>query len=401
MANREFTVKARIVSDTKDAERNTRALTKAQEELGQKLTDLKAKFDAGEISATKFAKAQAAIERETARVKRTLDGIAPEVDKTTSAFDRQLKALLGFGSATAVFASLKRGITAIAQNMTVSQEATDRAADAWSRFKTAAADAIVEGEASTNAVAGSLDRLATKAETTGDKIKRAMELAKEFIPGMRAASDALGAAFGVTGEVADASLAKLEKLALAWDNNGERAAGFQFTLDGLRALVDATGESLDETSVSAAAQADAIEVLNRAYDAGLIPTSEKYQEILKAIETGMKSQTVVTEELGEATLAASESTVVWNDYLGKWIDTAQVVNTEVGKMIRNFRDVRSDALLAAGAIDELTSAGRRQQLVGGGSQLANAPGLTGFVGRSSGLGRQPLRPRKLSDPDYR
>jgi hypothetical protein len=119
LANREFTVKARIVSDTKDAERNTRALTKAQEELGQKLTDLKAKFDAGEISATKFAKAQAAIERETARVKRTLDGIAPEVDKTTSAFDRQLKALLGFGSATAVFASLKRGITAIAQNRSV------------------------------------------------------------------------------------------------------------------------------------------------------------------------------------------------------------------------------------------------------------------------------------------
>jgi hypothetical protein len=88
MAGREFTVKGTITTDTKSAERNTRALTKAQEELATKLEDLRAKFDAGTITALRFAQGQARLERQSQAVAKALSSTGDGADAATGRITR-------------------------------------------------------------------------------------------------------------------------------------------------------------------------------------------------------------------------------------------------------------------------------------------------------------------------
>lgn len=95
MANRQFTVSARITADTRDAERNTRALAKAEEELGKRLTDLQAKFDAGTISGEKFLRGQAAIERQAGRLRASIEDAGRGGDAAQSSLSRFAEFLRG------------------------------------------------------------------------------------------------------------------------------------------------------------------------------------------------------------------------------------------------------------------------------------------------------------------
>lgn len=88
MATREFTVSARITADTASAQRNTRALAKANDELGDRLDRLRARFDAGEISGEKFLRGQAAIERQSVRLRKAVEQSGSGADRAQSSFSR-------------------------------------------------------------------------------------------------------------------------------------------------------------------------------------------------------------------------------------------------------------------------------------------------------------------------
>ncbi len=400
MGGREFTVKARILADTKDAERNTRALAKAEEELTKRLADVKAKFDAGEISATRFAKAQAGIARETKRVEAALKGTGDSAAKATSGLEGTLSKLLGFGSAAAVFATLKNAITGIAQNMTVSEAATTRFTDALDDLKTSLADAVVEGEPATNALAFAMDKLATKAETVGQKARVAMQFLRDEVPGLEAASKAVEVAFGLSGAAVDEFTAKAEKVSEFWKRGAAEAEIFSTAVAGLEQVLAKTGQTLgDEVAVAEANHLESVRQLNAAYDARLI-TSEKHQTILEALELGISGQAAVTTETTQATDAATGATARWSSALHALIEDSSFVNLEVGKMRSTYKGVREQVLLAAAAFDELAAAQGRAAAVSaavnaggllssdgrrvgirGGSRLTTGPGLTGITSR--------------------
>ena len=92
---REFTVKARIVADTKDAERNLRATADATKLLETKLTDLRAKFDSGGISADKFVRQQANMERQLRNISGAMEEAKGSVGSFSSFLSDHLVVTLG------------------------------------------------------------------------------------------------------------------------------------------------------------------------------------------------------------------------------------------------------------------------------------------------------------------
>jgi hypothetical protein len=83
VASRDLTVKARIVADTKDAERNLKATAAATQTLETRLTELRAKFDAGGIAADKFVRQQAALERQLSKLSKPADQGSSSLAKLT------------------------------------------------------------------------------------------------------------------------------------------------------------------------------------------------------------------------------------------------------------------------------------------------------------------------------
>lgn len=116
MATREYTVRARIVADTKDAERNTRALAAANEELNKKLADLKARYDAGEVSAAKFVRQQQQIERQLGRLNSSATEASTGIGRVGSSLVSSTAAMAaGAISLAALVSGLKSAVTASAE----------------------------------------------------------------------------------------------------------------------------------------------------------------------------------------------------------------------------------------------------------------------------------------------
>lgn len=124
MANRQFTVSARITADTNNAVRNTRALAQAEQELATKLTDLRAKFDAGEISASRFVRQQARLEAQSRRLSSGLSGIGPAAASGAAAFRSLTSAALGLGAGLVGVNALARGLGAIVNAASEQEAAT-------------------------------------------------------------------------------------------------------------------------------------------------------------------------------------------------------------------------------------------------------------------------------------
>lgn len=145
MGSREFTVSARITADTSSAQRNTRALAKAEQELAARLTELRAKFDAGQISGEKFLRGQAAIGRQSERLKRSLSGIAPVATIVTNAIRSMSRSLLGLTAGIASIAAIGRAFRA-SVNAAKEQEL------ALQRVRTALSELGTEGTATVKAL---------------------------------------------------------------------------------------------------------------------------------------------------------------------------------------------------------------------------------------------------------
>lgn len=126
MAGREFTVKARITADTKDAERNTRALGQANQELARKIDDLRAKFDAGEISAERFLRQQTRLAAQQDRLNRSLSSGVSAADAGAAGLSRLTAAAAGVAAGAVGIEALRRVLTAAVSASAEQEEAINR-----------------------------------------------------------------------------------------------------------------------------------------------------------------------------------------------------------------------------------------------------------------------------------
>lgn len=505
MAGREFTVKARITADTKDAERNTRALAKAEKELADSLTVLKAKFDAGEISATKFAAGQARLERQAERTTRQLTGGGAALTSSAAGFDKLsasvgglvtgLGGLVALNQVAQLFVGaakaaaeqesadvrLSTALLSLGANAKAVTEALKAQASALQSTTGFADEQIQNAQAriAANVKEQSQIEALTKAtidfaSAKGLDLVRAAELVSKTVGSSSNSLTRYGIAVeGAAGSTervssalqglakfsgtAEAQMLTLEgqvkKLSNSWGELAERIGAVATSgvakgvLKDITTALDEVTAAADRNKVSTEAMVSgavrAIPTLGPLLDllrqrwSGLSEAQDAQRESLeKTIATNraaaaddeakaaaLEKETKFTEALvlelekmAGATVKANsekraakvvtdevaESTLVWSRSLGIWIDQANVVNTEVGRMISHYKGVREQVLLTAAAFDELAAAeGRaaavtaavnsggslssdeRRVQISGGSRLTNEPGLTGITSRNT------------------
>lgn len=379
---REFKVQATIVAEDQ-ASATLRALKAEFAEVGGRIDKLAA-------SEKSLATASQQATTATKQLATETKTVAAASQQASTGIDGTVKKLLGFGSAVAVLATVRRGIQAIAENMTVSEAAATRFDDASQKLKTSLADLVVDGESGLNALAAAMDSIADSANRASTATSSWWDSIKQQFPAIAEGLDAMKGLFGANEAAVDAFVAKTAKLSEFWNRGAVEIDTYDRALAGLEAVLKTTGVSFDESALAAARQRDSLEQLNAAYDAGLI-TSEKYQEILKALENSTRTTTEAqvdaaasSRELATSTASIAEASQVAIGGLQAQAREALVTASAFDALVA--AQGRAGAVSAAvSAGGSLSSAGRRVSIVGG-SRLTSAPGLTGFVGRSS-LGR--------------